>query len=112
MTKKNPYDMPEKDFQKYLKNFKRTRIKTDSEIAKEKNVSGIRFKDNTQVEETGITPHEYAKTPEGIKNAKKYMNDKGFKWDKKGKNIVPIPKAKGGYVKKYAKGGGVRKVRT
>ena len=111
MTEKNPYDMTEKAFQKYLKNFTRTRIKTDSEIAEGKNVSSVR-KDNTQVKETGITPHEYAKTREGKEMAEKSMKAKGFEWDENKENIVPIPKAKGGYVKKYAKGGGVRKVRT
>ena len=105
--------MSHEDFMNHLKNFKQTRIKSDLEIAKkEKNVLGTRLKDNTQVEARGISPHEYAKTPEGIKMAAKFMKDKGFKWDKDTENIVPIPKAKGGYVKKYANGGGVRKVRT
>ena len=105
MTEKNPFDMTEKAFQKYLSNFKQP--KTISEIAAGKNVSSVRFQD----EPKGISPHEYAKTPEGIKMAGKFMKDKGFKWDKDTENIVPIPKAKGGYVKKYANGGSVRKVR-
>ena len=98
--------MSHKNFMNHLKNFKQP--KTVSQIAAGKNVSSVRFQD----EPKGISPHEYAKTPEGIKMAEKFMKDKGFKWDKDTENIVPIPKAKGGYVKKYANGGGVRKVRT
>ena len=101
MTEKNPFDMTEKAFQKYLDNFKQKRSKTDLEIARKgENVSGVRFKDNTQVETTGISGPKWAETP----IAKKFYKEYSERSENK--------KAHGGYVKKYAKGGGVRKVRT
>jgi len=95
MTEKNPYDMSYKDFQKYLSNFKQPK-KTVSEIAKGKNVSSVRF----QKEPKGISEHDWVKTPIAQRFYEKYSE--------RSKN----KKAHGGYVKKYAKGGGVRKVRT
>ena len=91
MTEKNPFDMTEKAFQKYLSNFKQP--KTISEIASGKNVSSVRFQD----EPKGISPQKWSET-DIAKDFYKEYSDR----DKK---------AHGGYVKKYANGSSVRKVR-
>ena len=56
-----------------------------------------------------LTKQEWHKTPEAKKFYKQHLKSKGFKYDPKDEKIVP--KAHGGYVKKYARGGGVRKAR-
>jgi hypothetical protein len=93
MTEKNPYDMPYEAFQEYLADFEQP--KTVSKIASGKNVSSVRFQ-----EPKGISEHDWVKTTKAKKFYKEYSE--------RSKN----KKAHGGYVKKYAKGGGVRKVRT
>ena len=91
MTEKNPFDMNEKAFQKYLSNFKQP--KTISEIAAGKNVSSVRFQD----EPKGISPQKWSET-DIAKDFYKEYSDRDT-----------VKKAHGGSVKKYAKGGDVKK---
>jgi hypothetical protein len=104
MTEKNPFDMSHKAFTEYLDNFiTEKRIKPDLEIAKkEKNVPSVRLKDNTQVKATGISPQKWSETDIAKDFYEEYSNR-----PKKD----TIKQAHGGYVKKYANGGSVRKVR-
>jgi hypothetical protein len=97
MTEKNPFDMSYKEFQEYLKQF--PIFESDSKIAKGKNVSGVRFRDKPK----GIDPQKWSETDIAKAFYKEYS-------ERPKKDT--IKKAHGGYVKKYAKGGGVRKVRT
>ena len=59
-----------------------------------------------------LPPHKHGPTEEEIQN---FLQTHGMTLQELMKKYGPKPpekKAKGGYVKKYAKGGGVRKVRT
>ena len=94
MTEKNPFDMTEKAFQEYLDNF--TIFESDSKIAEGKNVLSI----GSRAKKKGISAPKWAETTIAKKLYAKYLKS------------LKNKKAHGGYVKKYAKGGGVRKVRT
>ena len=96
MTDKNPFDMDEDEFQRYLKEY--SIFESDFKIADDKNVSTIRSRKKVK----GISPQKWSETSTAKAFYKKYS--KRPKKDTK-------KQAKGGYVKKYANGGGVRKVR-
>ena len=96
MTEKNPFDMSYKAFREYLKQF--PTFESDFKIAEEKNVPSIRLRDESK----GISEQDWSETDIAKAFYKKYS-------ERPKKDT--IKKAHGGYVKKYAKGGGVRKVR-
>ena len=105
MSKKNPYDMEHKEFQEHMK------------------------KEGYTGESKETTSQAWHATDEAKNLFNKYLASKDFRYDAGKEKIVPVtgsgfaetvssqanragrPKAKGGYVKKYARGGGVRKVR-
>ena len=109
MTQKNPYDMDYEEFQEYVGNYVPKTAKTVTDISTERNrLSSVAVPSKRKK----LTSQEWHATPEAKKFYKQHLKSKGFKYDPKDEKIVPIvPKAHGGYVKKYARGGGVRKAR-
>jgi hypothetical protein len=106
MSQKNPYDMDHEEFEEYIDNYVPKTAKTVTDISKEKNRQSSVLVPSKRKK---LTKQEWHKTPEAKKFYKQHLKSKGFKYDPDEEKIVS--RAYGGYIKKYAKGGGVRKAR-
>mgnify|MGYP003657289239 FL=1 len=131
MAKKNPYDMDYKEFQKYLTDEGITSQQFHSDQGKplfQKYLKSKSFKNELEKDKKGnlkptgkIVPIEskpFDVTTGKVSSTKKESEEANLKSygqpykQAKGGKVKKKKKAKKSYVKKYAKGGGVRKVRA